>query len=1010
MSSAAPPRCARRRRGCSPAFALRRRAGSTRSPRTGSATERGHALTALHDLAGTDGERAAIVERARADKAKSVQALAERWEATPAAEEVAVAWDLPPVPPVRWANAVSPALRDALAQVADGITKATNAAREAQERYAASRPATAPAWRVDPVPAPPKDLRARLELMVTSDRVDNEYARHWLPQTLQTHNAMPPLAGRPDLAWPSLVRLLNAGRHVNATPGPAGQPIELLRNGFTLDPTTITALTRHHVATGTGSLRELAAIYDDMGWPGASVVATAALYRYQPLGRGWDREAVWPFVAEHLDGILGLYDEVRGAYWSGLERWLELLGTLPTQPPAVRRTLLEHALGTKAAGRAETQAALAGSEDLWADVVPALADGKADVRGVAAAWLARIADERALPALEKAVAKERNDVVKGRMLDALEALGRPVEDYLDLDALAADAAATVAKPLPKDLDWFPWDGLPEVRWAASGDVVPRDVIVHLVVQAQRAKTPEPGAILRKYCAMFDPRDRERLGQFVLDAWISADLTPAPHEEALAQATRQAQQWQQTFAQHGRWYADDPRRNFTLDQLIASEYAQTSRQPVGSCTSSKGVLAVAAACAGADAAASAGRYLRDWYGMRASQGKALIAMLGWIEHRSATQLMLSIGSRFRTKGLQDEANRQAIALAERRGWSLDELADRTIPTAGFDETGVLQLSYGPRVFTATLRPDLSLVIRNDEGKEVKTLPPPRASDDADAVKAAKKALTAARKELKGIESEQTTRLYEAMCLQRGWPLADWQAYLRDHPVLRFLVQRLVWRATVPVDASGEADGEGEGNAFTFRPLDDGTLTDVDDDEVVLPDDAVITLAHETNVPAGLGSRWLEHLADYEVAPAFQQFGKETFELTDERRLDTEVKEFEGHLVEAFKLRGRATKLGYTRGSVQDAGWFYSYEKRFPTLRLAALIEFTGNGLPEENRTVALRSLGFVVRDPEAGSQGGDISVALGEVPPLLLAEAFDDLRSIAAAGTGFDPDWERTTQP
>ena len=93
-------------------------------------------------------------------------------------------------------------------------------------------------------------------------------------------------------------------------------------------------------------------------------------------------------------------------------------------------------------------------------MIRALSDGKAEVRALAAQWLGRLRHEAALPALEAAVAKEKQDVALGAMLDALQALGQPVEKYLDRDALAGQAAKAVAKGLPKDLDWFPWDGLP----------------------------------------------------------------------------------------------------------------------------------------------------------------------------------------------------------------------------------------------------------------------------------------------------------------------------------------------------------------------------------------------------------------------------------------------------------------------------------------------------------------------------------------------------------------------
>ncbi len=63
------------------------------------------------------------------------------------------------------------------------------------------------------------------------------------------------------------------------------------------------------------------------------------------------------------------------------------------------------------------------------------------------------------------------------------------------------------------------------------------------------------------------------------------------------------------------------------------------------------------------------------------------------------------------------------------------------------------------------------------------------------------------------------------------------------------------------------------------------------------------------------------------------------------------------------------------------------------------EFSGNQLPEENRTVALLTLRFE-------RAGGD--VPLGEVPPVLLAECRGDVRRMAETGTGFDPEWEAKT--
>jgi len=97
-----------------------------------------------------------------------------------------------------------------------------------------------------------------------------------------------------------------------------------------------------------------------------------------------------------------------------------------------------------------------------------------------------------------------------------------------------------------------------------------------------------------------------------------------------------------------------------------------QRPKGSAIASKGILALAGACAGAEAAPLVHRYLEEWYGRRAAQCRALLQMLAWVEHPSAAQLLLAVGSGFRTRSIREEASRQAEHLAERQhcaAWKL-----------------------------------------------------------------------------------------------------------------------------------------------------------------------------------------------------------------------------------------------------------------------------------------------------------------------------------------------------
>ena len=467
----------------------------------------------------------------------------------------------------------------------------------------------------------------------------------------------------------------------------------------------------------------------------------------------------------------------------------------------------------------------------------------------------------------------------------------------------------------------------------------------------------------------------------------------------------------------------PHRITRHSARLKTPYSKTCSANCGSATAEKGILAVAGACCDAAAVGPVQKYLKDWYGYRAAQCKALIAMLASIDHPSAIQYLLSIANRFRTKGIREEAEKYVNALAERKGWSLDELADRTLPTAGLGDDGTLELSFGPRHFHVRVNAGLESVLSDSDGKVLKALPAPRKDDDEEQAKAAKKAFSVTKAELKKFTGLQTTRLYEAMCTQRTWPLANWQTYLLGHPLMKFLCQRLVWsvgdgdrvqekqaqdtRAGSLGQETSELPSGLEVAWKTFRPLDDGTFTDYEDNEVQLPAHARLRIAHSCQVPAETAAAWVRHLADYDVTPLFTQFGRAMYVLPDEKRRETSIKDFEGHMVEAFKLRGLATKFGYTRGQAQDGGWFFDYSKTFPGLGLKVQLNFSGNGLPEENRTVALSNIAFQQAGPEEASPMQlSEGMPLDEVPAVLLSECYNDLRTIAAGGSGYDPAWEK----
>ncbi len=258
---------------------------------------------------------------------------------------------------------------------------------------------------------------------------------------------------------------------------------------------------------------------------------------------------------------------------------------------------------------------------------------------------ARLATATAIAPLLAALRKEKNEAARSAMMTSLAQLGLPPEQLLDRAGLLEESSRVPARPTPELMSWFPFPRLPPVHWADNGRRVEPEIVRCWLAQCCRRQSPEPGPLLRQYAANLKASEREALGQFVLEAWISQDTKPGA-----STATMDAK--------------DSPKVHLTHHSIPPPLHPAA-----GSTIASKGVLAMAGACAAAGAPLSVQRYLEQWYGRRTAQCRALLQMLAWVEHPAAVQLLLAVAGGFRTPSIQEEAGRQAEHLAERKGCSV-----------------------------------------------------------------------------------------------------------------------------------------------------------------------------------------------------------------------------------------------------------------------------------------------------------------------------------------------------
>jgi len=319
-------------------------------------------------------------------------------------------------------------------------------------------------------------------------------------------------------------------------------------------------------------------------------------------------------------------------------------------------------------------------------------------------------------------------------------------------------------------------------------------------------------------------------------------------------------------------------------------------------------------------------IRAWPG-ESAHARAVTALdvLAAIGTDVALMMLNGIAQKLKFKGLQDKAREKIRAIAEARELSTEELEDRLVPDLGLDERGTLRLDFGPRAFMVgfdeTLKPYVrELDAEGQPGKRLSDLPKPKKTDDAELSKASVERFKLLKKDARTIASQQVLRLETAMCTRRRWTPALFKLFLAQHPLVRHLVQRLVWGVYEVTD--GGNDG-GELKSL-FRVAEDGSATTAQDEPFTLPEGETIRIGvpHALELPEPEAAAFGQLFADYELLQPFTQIGRDTYTLTEAEQATTSLERWKGVKVPTGRVLG-LVNTGWRRGSAEDHGcilWF------------------------------------------------------------------------------------------
>ena len=392
------------------------------------------------------------------------------------------------------------------------------------------------------------------------------------------------------------------------------------------------------------------------------------------------------------------------------------------------------------------------------------------------------------------------------------------------------------------------------------------------------------------------------------------------------------------------------------------------------------------------------YVKEWAEI-ARGAIAAEAIKALVLNGSSEALMSidNIAHKFKHKQVKNAAIQALDSAAEALGITPDELGDRIVPDLGFNENMERIFDYGTRKFKVYLTPTLEVEVYDENNKKIKNMPAPSKKDDEETAKKSNAEFKQMKKQLKNVVSIQKLRLETALLTDRRWDREAWNNLFVKNPVMHSFAMGLIWAAY-------------ENNyelVQTFRYMEDGSFNTSDEDEYTLPENCTIGLVHPIDLDEDTLSTWKEQLSDYEITQPIEQLDRTVYKINDDEIGQVNLDRFKGRTINDMTLLGRMTKFGWSKGIIQNAGCFNSFNRKdivkhiknndgtYQIIENSVEFEFSGMYVSGMNEEVKVESVRFYTCIKRSNDEINNkpMKLKLEKVKPCYFSEIINQIENI-----------------